>query len=363
VTSPLLITLLPSGIADDPPLWRVEDGVWQDAGQLSEYLGAEDGVTAVAIVRAEDARCIWSALPDLEPRQAEGVARLQTSEQSLGAVHLVARHIGDDRVLCAAIDPARMEYGLERLLFHGINPDVVIPLGLTIEAGGDHVNEIDFGDARALRGADFAIPDEAAFRQLFVRDTPVAVLDEAATRDALFAASLDPLLNLRSGAFAKRERIVLATAEQRKWIKRLAVALFATTLMLGLVSWAKYRSAANAENERALAAVQRIDPAITDIEQAETQLARAMQQKGMANGRLAPLSAGLWKAVKASPNVSVRELRFAEDGILLAVLAAPNADAINRALIAIQQDGFRITATPRQDTSGATLVDLSMRMS
>ena len=363
MTAPLLITLLPSSETDNPPLWRVEEGVWHDAGLLSEYPGAGDGATAVAIVRAEDARCIWSHLPDLEPRQAEGVARLQVGEQSLGAVHLVARHIGDDHVVSASIAPARMEYGLERLLFHGINPDVVIPLGLTVEADADHISEVHFAGASVLRGADFAVPDEAAFRQLLVRGSPVVTLDEMATRDALFAASLDPLLNLRSGVFAKRERVVLATADQRKWIRRLAVALFATTLMLGIVSWAKYRSAMNAENERALAAAQRIDPAITDIEQAESQLARAMQQKGMASGRLAPLAAGLWKAVKASPNVSVRELRFAEDGILLAVLAAPNADAVNRALIAIQQDGFRITATPRQDATGATLVDLSMRMS
>ncbi|HEV7233851.1 MAG TPA: hypothetical protein VGN36_06360, partial [Sphingorhabdus sp.] len=61
-------------------------------------------------------------------------------------------------------------------------------------------------------------------------------------------------------------------------------------------------------------------------------------------------------------NVSVRELRFGADGILTVVLAAPDANSVNRALIAIQQDGYRVTATPRQDTSGATLVDMTMRM-
>ena len=60
--------------------------------------------------------------------------------------------------------------------------------------------------------------------------------------------------------------------------------------------------------------------------------------------------------------MSVRELRYGADGILNVVLAAPDANAVNRALIAIQQDGYRITATPRQDASGATLVDMTMRM-
>jgi general secretion pathway protein L len=358
--APVLITILPSGDFDDPLIWRADDSGWQEVSLLSEYPGNHD-LPVMAIVRQEDVRCAWTSLPDLEARQAESVARLQLGEQSLGAVHIAGSHIGE-AVISAAIAPERMEYGLGRLLAKGISPDIVIPLGLAVPPDPEAVLHVSFADAAALRGVDFAIPDEPVFQTMLVGSGPLREVGRQELEAALYAASQSPLLNLRSGAFAKRTRTVFATAQQKMWIKRLLVGLVAVTVLLGIVTWTKYRSATSAENERALAAAQRIDPSIKDIAQAETLLVRAVQQKGVGTGDLGPLSAGLWKAVKASPNVTLRELRYGNDGILLAVMAAPNADAINRALIAIQQDGFRVTATPRQDSSGATLVDFSMRM-
>jgi general secretion pathway protein L len=315
----------------------------------------------MAIVRQEDVRCAWTSLPDLEARQAESVARLQLGEQSLGAVHIAGSHIGE-AVISAAIAPEKMEYGLGRLFAKGISPDIVIPLGLAVPPDPEAVLHVTFADALALRGLDFVIPDEPVFRTMLVGNAPLREVAMQELQAALYATSQSPLLNLRSGAFAKRTRTVFATAQQKRWIKRLLVALVGATMLLGIVTWAKYRMATSTENDRALAAAQRVDPSIKDIAQAETLLVRAVQQKGIGTGDLGPLSAGLWKAVKASPNVTLRELRYGNDGILLAVMAAPNADAINRALIAIQQDGYRVTATPRQDNSGATLVDFSMRM-
>jgi general secretion pathway protein L len=334
---PVLITILPSGDFDNPVIWRADDSGWHEVSLLSEYPG-DHNLPVMAIVRQEDVRCAWTSLPDLETRQAESVARLQLGEQSLGLVHIAGSHIGE-AVVSAAIAPEKMEYGLGRLLARGISPDIVIPLGLAVPPDPEAVLHVTFADALALRGLDFVIPDEPVFRTMLVGNAPLREVSMQELQAALYATSQSPLLNLRIGAFAKRTRNVFATMEQKSWIKRLLV-----------------------ENERALTAAQRIDPSIKDIAQAETLLVRAVQQKGVGTGDLGPLSAGLWKAVKASPNVTLRELRYGNDGILLAVMAAPNADAINRALVAIQQDGFRVTATPRQDNSGATLVDFSMRM-
>ncbi len=358
--APVLITILPSGDLDDPVVWMADESGWQEVSLLSQYAGNHD-LPVVAIVGQEDVRCVWTDLPDLEPRQAESVARLQVAEQSLGPVHSASGHSGEV-VVSAAIAPGQLEYGLGRLLAKGISPDIVIPLGLAVPPDAETVLRITFADLAALRGMDFAIPDEPVFRTMLVGNAPLREVTQEELKAALFATSQSPLLNLRSGAFAKRTRTVFATAQQMRWIKRLFVALVGATVLLGLVTWAKYWTATSTENERALAAAQRIDPSIQEISQAETLLARAVQQKGIGTGDLGPLSAGLWKAVKASPNVTLRELRYGNDGILLAVMAAPNADAINAALIAIQQDGFRVTATPRQDNSGATLVDFSMRM-
>jgi len=190
----------------------------------------------------------------------------------------------------------------------------------------------------------------------------VVEIETEQLRSMLLKASEAPVLNLRAGAFAKKARTIWATEGQRTWIIRLVTALFIATILLAIATLAKYWAATSAEDERAIASAQKIDPSINDISQAEAQLDRALQQKGQAKGRFGALSAGLWRAVQTTPNVTARELRYGKDGILIVVLAAPDTNSLNKVLIAIQQDGIRVTATPRQDSSGATLVDLTMRM-
>lgn len=358
----LIVTRFPTHEFDNPSVWRVVDGEWLDQGALSDFVAVGDEAIVMAAVAPADARCVWTSLPDLEPKQAEGVARIRAAEHSLGNIHAVARHIGEDSAVTATIAPAAMEQGLARLMLRGLNPDIVIPMGLVVEANTDLVRHAEFDGTTVLRGAAFAIPDEPVFRDLLVGDLAVEEVHSEAMRAMLLTASDRPLLNLREGLFAKRVRTEWLTTEQRKWILRLIGGLAVASILLGLVTWAKHRSAISAENDRALAAVRKIDPSIQDIEQAEVALDRALAQKGMAKGRFAPLSAGLWRSVQSSPNVTVRELRYGADGILTVVLAAPDANSVNTALIKIQQDGYRVTATPRQDTSGATLVDLTMRM-
>ena len=358
----LIVVRFPVHDADDPAVWRVIGVEWLSGGPLSEFIATDGDAAVLAIVAPGDARCVWSSLPDLEPRQAEGVARIRAADHSLGSIHAVSRHVAGDVVVTATIAPAVMEYGLSRLTLRGLNPDIVIPAGLVVDEHPDHVLAAEFDGMTLLKGAHFAIPDEAIFRDLVVGTTPVEAVAALQMRAMLLTASERPLLNLREGVFAKREPREWGTAAERKWIIRLAGALVVVTFLLGVVAWGKYKSAAAAEDDRALAAAQKIDPSITDIDQAEAALDRALAQKGMAKGRFAPLSAGLWHSVKSAPNVSVRELRYGTDGILTVVLAAPDANSVNKALIAIQQDGYRVTATPRRDASGATLVDLTMRM-
>ena len=362
-----LIVGLPTAERDNPSLWHVRDGIVISSGLLLDIAEILDGVdikdaVVMAVVPPAHARCIWSSFPDLEPRQAAGVARLQAVEQSIGPVHAVSRHLDGDVVVTAAIAPVAMDYGLLALAAVGLNPDIIIPAGLTLDAPADGFIRAVIDGAPILRGATLAAPDEPALRTLLIGDAEVNDIGDEVATAMLVAAAQYPALNLREGIYAKREQRVWATAEQRKWIIRLFAALVAATLLLALASWTKYRLSEGAEDDRALAAAQKIDPAITDIEQAEAQIDRAFQQKGLSSGRFGSLSAGLWRAVKTTPNVSVRELRYGDDGIMSVVLAAPDSNSINNALLAIQRDGFRITATARQDTTGATLTDLTVRM-
>lgn len=358
----LIVTFLPSLDHSNPIVWRLSDSAWSEPSLMSEFTPDAADDRTVAIVPAEVARCIWLSLPDLEPRQAEGVAKVRAFEQSLGAVHAVARHLDSGNVVTATIDSTVLETGLAMLQARGLTPDVVIPFGVLMSSEPQHVVRAELGESTVLRGHRFAVPDEPVFRTMLVGDVAVEDMDRSALQRALIDASVNPVLNLLEGPFAKREPRMLATAGQRAWILRLLGFCILATLLLGVVAFTKYSLATSAENDRALTAARKINPSITDIAQAEAQLSSVLQQKGLAEGRFTPLSAGLWRAVQASPNVSVRELRFGRDGILSVVLSAPDAGSINKVLIAVQRDGFRVTATSRQDTTGATLADLTMRM-
>jgi len=358
----ILITRFPVSAIDDPLVWRVINGEWQIGLALSEFMPDVGDQKLVALVPPAEARCVWHNIPDLEPRQAEGVAKLRATEQSLGLVHTVAHNVGDEFVITATIATALMQEGLARLAVRGLDPDIVIPFGLSVNVVPNQIAKARFDDMSVLRGLTFATPDEPGLHDLLIGDTPVEEIEANQLRDALLLVSESPLVNLREGLFEKRTSKILITPDQRKWLLRITVALLVVTMLLGLVTWAKYWNATNSENSRVLLSAQKIDPSIKDVTLAEVQVARALQEKGLSNGHFAPLTAGLWKAVHTTPNVSVRELRFGSDAILVAVLAAPDAASINKALIALQQYGFRITATPRQDTSGATLVDLTVRM-
>lgn len=358
----LIVTRFPISDGDDPTVFRVADGAWHDAGRLSEFVHVATDETSMALVAPEQVRCNWSTFPDLEVRQAVSVARLRASEQSLGLVHSSAGLDIDGTIATATIAPEMMQRGLDRLAARDINPDLVLPFAFVLGSNKDAVTRATLDGISVLKGNGFAIPDELVLRNIFVGTVQPQDVTADELRSLLLAASAAPILNLREGIFGKREANHWTTAEQRHWIKRLLAGLVIATILIAVVTLAKYWNATRTENAIALAAAQKIDPAISDIDQAETALADALSKRGIVQGEFAPLSAAVWRSVKASPNVSVRELRFTADGILTVVLAAPTTDNINKALLAIQQDGFRITATARQDVSGSNLVDVTVRM-
>jgi general secretion pathway protein L len=358
----LVITRFPTSDRDDPTVFRVIDGIWQDAGALSDFVPMVEDRTVMTVVASEDVRCQWFTLPDMQGRQAESVAKLRATEQSLGLVHCSAGADYDDVVATATIGSEVMQRGLDMLGARGLSPDIVLPFALSLPVHSDGVFRAEMDGLSVLRGAQFAAPDEVVLRDLFIGDAHIEIIDPDSLRSMLVSASAAPLLNLREGVFAKRERAIWISPEQKIWVRRLLTALLVVTMLITLATLAKYWTATASENDAALSAAQKIDPAIQDIDQAESMLAASLNRQGKTQGSFGPLSAALWRSVKASPNVSVRELRYTPDGILTVVLAAPTADNINKALVTIQQDGFRITATPRQDTTGATLVDMTVRM-
>jgi general secretion pathway protein L len=91
------------------------------------------------------------------------------------------------------------------------------------------------------------------------------------------------------------------------------------------------------------------------VENAEAELAQ-----GRSTSRLTVLLAGLYQALQAEPAVSSTQIGYAA-GNFSTTLAAPSANEINRLLLALQRDGYRVTAVPRQSPDGRTMVDLTIR--
>ena len=132
--------------------------------------------------------------------------------------------------------------------------------------------------------------------------------------------------------------------------------------MSAVAYWIKLQWAISEENELALTAAQKVDPAITDIAQADARLEAALASKGASGGRASMLAAIVWQSTRSADNVSLNDLRVGKDGMLSATLAAPDSNGANAVVLAIQRAGYTITATPRRDPSGLTLVDLTVRM-
>ena len=69
---------------------------------------------------------------------------------------------------------------------------------------------------------------------------------------------------------------------------------------------------------------------------------------------------GLLLRLQAERDVSLTALGFSR-GILSATLAAASVDSINATLVALQRDGYVVTAVPRQGSDGRSMADVTIR--
>ena len=64
--------------------------------------------------------------------------------------------------------------------------------------------------------------------------------------------------------------------------------------------------------------------------------------------------------LQPEPNVSLATLGYS-GGTLSFTLSGQGPDAINRVLLALQRDGYRVTAVPRTESDGRTFADVTLR--
>jgi general secretion pathway protein L len=72
------------------------------------------------------------------------------------------------------------------------------------------------------------------------------------------------------------------------------------------------------------------------------------------------LASIFFQSLQSAPNVAVIKMSYQSSGLLSATLSAARNEDINVALLALQRDGYKITAVPRTEATGKALADITV---
>lgn len=367
-----LILFLPSGTSDMLPWWLVRDGAIAAHGRMDANIGGTDlpdfaaDDPIMALVSAGQTAVRWTDMGDLPAPQAEAAACLKIAGESLGAadgLHIVAAHQPGGSVLVCSMAKTDLQYGLDGLHRAGLNPDVILPAALAIAPSETELLRADLGDgAPILRGEKLASIDEPGLRNILAGQMAVGGIDEDALHHHLLTAFATPPMNLRRAAFAKRRNGTWISLSQLRILGWMLLAALLLSLTIEVATYWQYRGAVMREDARMLAAVRKIAPQAGDAQNAEAALDKALGLKGRAASSFITLSSALFAELQNEREASLRDMRYNRGGTLAFNLAAPTADPINRILLALQAQGYKVTATSRQDTSGLTIAEITIRI-
>lgn len=346
--------------------WRADSGHIVASGQdFSPPAAAADSETGavMALVPAADTVIRILDMGDMGAAQAEAAARYRAADLSIGGDLFVAvRAIQGSspmQVLCATIARSRLADHLAELALRGLDPDVIVPVGLLLPASDTPVSAT-FGDLGADRLGDLVLPPDEALGALLMGERAPVPLDHDARNDALVAALADPPLNLRQGDFARRTPLFALGPGQGRMLAWLLGALLLVTFAIPLVEIGKNYLGADLAERRALASAQRMVPEATDVAQAEQALDTRLAARGAGNSIATVPLAGLLAAMQPVPGVTIRQTDYRPGGIIGAMIAAPRVEDLNAVLIALQNNGYTVTAAQRSDATGQAVADITV---
>lgn len=363
-TSGLIVTC-PSGPESALSWWRAEEAHIIARGQDFSPPSRDGDAPVAALIPAADTVIRTLDMGDMGAAQAEAAARYRAADLSIGSDLFVAvRAIGkaDDggmHVLCATIARATLADHLAELALRGLDPDLIIPVGLLLPAAEQPVSAT-FGDLSANRAGDLILPpDEALGALLLGQDAPVT-LDQDARDAALVATLADPPLNLRQADFARRTPLFALGPGQGRVLAWLMGALLFVSLAIPLIEIGKHYLGADLAERRALASAQRLVPGATDVTQAEQQIDAKLAARGAGNMVASVPLAGLLSTLQPVPGVVIRQADYRPGGIIGAMIAAPRVEDLNTVLIALQNNGYKVTASNRSDATGQAVADITV---
>ena len=372
MTQNLLLTAFPA--TDDEALywWHVADGAVQAWGcdpdplMASQVYGPDQTQADIGMIALVPSHLtsimVHEAIDGATENQVLAAAAIAAKSQSLEAdkVHIVAAMDGTGAAVTASVGRDILAAGLVHLQALGIDPDAIIPSGWLLPVASDGAVSGDFGFDRVLRAGNMIAIDDPALREFLFADLSINPIAGDDFDAMMVGASEKRDLNFRSGPFAKKTRRTIGAAQKRR-LGWMAVALVMISLAIPLVQLAKYHWAASAADEAALAKAAAVVGEQENPDSAE----RALDQRLIAENRgniMFPVPASaLYSALQQVPNVAITRMAYGENGIVSATLSAVRNEDINPVLIAVQEAGFVITATPRTDATGSAQADITVR--
>lgn len=368
----ILLTAFPATGDESLYWWHVVDGAVQAWGCDPDPLAASqaygpdkvpEDVLTIALVPSHLTSIMGhEAIEGTTESQALAAARMAAKARSLEGekVHIVGTLAGSGEAVTASIGRDILSAGLVRLQALAIDPDAIIPSGWLLPVAGDAAVSADFGFDRVLRAGPIIATDDPALREIFFADRTISPITGDDFDAMMVGVPEKTGLNFRSGPFAKKIQRAMDAGQKRR-LGWMAVALVIVTLAIPLVQLAKYHWAADAADETALARAATVVGEQENPESAE----RALDQRLIAENRgniMFPVPASaLYSALQQAPAVSITRMAYGENGIVSATLSAVRNEDINPVLIAIQEAGFIITATPRTDATGSAQADITVR--
>lgn len=344
--------------------WSIADGVMTQSGADAAWLDlAAAGAPLIALAPAAAVRLAFTDAPEgaATSRQAAAVARLSALDRSLGdaqALHAVSAPMaeGSSQVLTAVVDNGAMLAWLQWAEAEKVTLDRIVPVASLLPLRDEWVSAA-IGSDHVVGRWGMVLPNEPELAAALVGGESVRELTLPETSVAI-AAAPEALLNLRTGRFAKRGRLRIDRSRIRELLVLAALIPIISLLwaMMSIVQVNRSTDRLDAE------AVQIAEGALgrpVELEAAETEL-RARAGAGAVGGFVAPLSA-LYHGLQSEQSVSSTQIAYGADGTLSTTLAAPTVDAINRLLLGLQRNGYRVTAVPRQAPDGRAMVDLTVR--
>lgn len=366
MASDALIVQLPLNAADNPHAWVAANDELQWSGRLSALLAEIDAdlrssLPVTVIVPAGATRFSRRELRGFEPRQELAIARISAKEDSLTDVAAATAFDAQGKIQIASVDRQILQSGLKQLADVAMYPLKVIPANALLSPPDNELWRMKLGDESFVASAAISFVDDPALINAFFADLPILDFSDSDTKLLLTRVTKADMPNFLNDIEIRHSAEPLLTDANRRWTKRLFF-LALTLFIAGVIGhWANLEWQTSKENRAALAAAKTVDPAIQSSEQAEVQVYAALARKGIMRASASNLIAIVWQSVKVNENVALTSLSLSSAGLLSATVSAPDPTSVNGVLVAIQQSGYKITATPRRDQSGATLVDLTVR--